>query len=203
MVMPFTIYNIQRFNQFVLLNTNAGYAFFFGNHPLYGTHFVPILTPEIGSYQGMIPKELLSLSEAALDEALLKQAIQFILADPVRYILLSFSRVPVYFQFWPSTDSSLVSNLSRVGSFGIFLPFMLYGLIRWGLAGGFRRLASPAWLLLLFIVIYTGIHLLTWALIRYRLPVDAVLLLFAGYAIVDLYHIILKQKQAAPHLAES
>jgi hypothetical protein len=31
------------------------------------------------------------------------------------------------------------------------------------------------------------IHLLSWALIRYRLPVDAVLIVFAGLAFVDLY----------------
>jgi len=33
---------------------------------------------------------------------------------------------------------------------------------------------------------YAGIHLLTWTLIRYRLPIDAVLLVFAGLALVDL-----------------
>jgi hypothetical protein len=33
---------------------------------------------------------------------------------------------------------------------------------------------------------YTLIHLLSWAQIRYRLPVDAVLLLFAAIAMADL-----------------
>jgi len=31
---------------------------------------------------------------------------------------------------------------------------------------------------------------LTWTLIRYRLPVDAVLLLFAGFAFVDIYQAV-------------
>jgi hypothetical protein len=30
------------------------------------------------------------------------------------------------------------------------------------------------------------IHILTWTMVRYRLPVDAVLLVFAGLAVVDL-----------------
>jgi hypothetical protein len=30
------------------------------------------------------------------------------------------------------------------------------------------------------------IHFLTWTMVRYRLPVDAVLLVFAGLAVVDL-----------------
>jgi hypothetical protein len=42
----------------VLINTNAGYAFFWANHPIYGAHFVPILTPEMGTYQSLIPQEL-------------------------------------------------------------------------------------------------------------------------------------------------
>ncbi len=37
-----------------------------------------------------------------------------------------------------------------------------------------------------FAIVYTGIHLLTWALIRYRLPVDMVLIPFAGVAFVDI-----------------
>ena len=43
-------------------------------------------------------------------------------------------------------------------------------------------LATPKFLLVLFALVYTGIHVLTWTLIRYRLPVDAVLLVFAGVA---------------------
>ena len=205
MVTPLSIYNYTRFDRFVLLNTNAGYAFFWGNHPVYGTHFEPILPPEMGSYQSLIPPELRHLDEAALDQALLKRGISFITQDPIRYVQLSLSRIPAYFMFWPSPKSSLISNISRVASFGLFLPFMVYGLIltllnkhQDGLltAGSTQALppakaskikfSSPLFLIYTFLFIYTGIHILTWALIRYRLPVDAVLLMFAGLALVDL-----------------
>ena len=43
LILPITAYNMQRFHRFVLLNTNSGYAFFWGNNPVYGTHFIPIL----------------------------------------------------------------------------------------------------------------------------------------------------------------
>lgn len=182
-IAPFTIYNYLRFDRLVLLNTNAGYAFYFGNHPIYGTRFISILPDHLGTYGDLIPDELRDLDEAALDQALLKEAIAIIAADPGRYILLSISRWEEYFKFWPSPDSSPMSNFFRVASFGVMLPFMLYGLWR----GVWRYRRSPSlWLLLLFMIFYTGIHLLTWTLIRYRLPVDAILLLFAGYAIVDL-----------------
>lgn len=194
MVLPFTLYNYQRFHKFVLLNTNSGYAFFFGNHPVYGTRFVPILTPDMGSYLDLIPKELLSLDEAALDQELSKRGFQFVLDDPLRYLLLSLSRIPIYFQFWPSAGSGLVSNFSRVASFGLFLPFMVYGLIRWSLAGGFRRFSAPSWLFLLFMAFYAGIHILTWTLIRYRLPIDAVLIVFASVAFQDLHGLITNRR---------
>lgn len=186
-VIPFTVFNYSRFNQFVLLNTNAGYAFFWANHPIYGNKFVPIL--ESTTYQELIPPELLDLNEAALDSALLLRGIQFIQADPLRYIQLSFSRIPIYFMFWPSSDSGFVSNLSRVLSFGIFLPFMLYGLILTFIRSKKKLLdwiVSPMTILVTFILVYTMIHLLSWTLIRYRLPVDAVLILFAATALINI-----------------
>lgn len=185
-VLPYSVYNSTRFDSFVLLNTNAGYAFFWANHPIYGTHFEPILSDEMGSYQDLIPQELRALDEAALDRALLMRGIGFVLEDPMRYIQLSISRIPAYFMFWPSEQSSVLSNFSRTLSFGIFLPFMLYGFARAWLDRGKSAIAGPVGLLSLFIVFYSTIHLLSWALIRYRLPVDAVLVVFAAYGLVDL-----------------
>jgi len=37
-------------------------------------------------------------------------------------------------------------------------------------------------------------HLLSWALIRYRLPVDAALMPFAGLAVVDLTNRVLARQ---------
>lgn len=189
MVLPWTVRNFLAYDQFVLLNTNAGYAFFWGNHPIHGRKFVPILTQEMGSYYSLIPPDLVHLNEAALDSALLKLAVKNVFEDPGRYFLLSLSRIPSYFTFWPSRESGAISNLSRVASFGLFLPFMMYGLVRSiricsaSLRAG---IASPLFLPYLFIIFYAGIHILTWTLIRYRLPIDAMLVIFAGLAIVNL-----------------
>jgi 4-amino-4-deoxy-L-arabinose transferase-like glycosyltransferase len=186
MVIPFTVFNYSRFNRFVLLNTNAGYALFWSNHPIYGTKFVPILTPDMGNYHDLIPPELLSLDEAALDQELLKRGIGFIIQDPVRIALLSVSRIPSYFMFWPSSNSGMVSNVARVTSFGIMWPFMLYGLYRSFVARDKPIIKQPLFLPYLFMFIYSVIHILSWTLVRYRLPVDAILVVFAGLAIVDV-----------------
>jgi hypothetical protein len=182
-ILPFTLYSSARFGRFVPLNTNAGFAFFWANHPIHGTSFQSILTQ--ANYGELLPPELRSLDEAALDRALLGRGLGFVLDDPVRYLRLSLSRVADYFMFWPTAESSLVSNVSRVASFGWLWPFMLVGAVQALRRGGslLRAAASPAGLLTLFAFVYTSIHLLSWALVRYRLPVDAALLVFAGAAI--------------------
>jgi 4-amino-4-deoxy-L-arabinose transferase-like glycosyltransferase len=199
MMLPFTWYNYVRFHRFVPLNTNSGFVLYWANHPIYGRHFIPILTPE--EYNHLIPPELLSLDEAALDQALLHLGVRFILDDPVRYFFLSLSRIPIYFDFLPSRQDGLVSNLARVGGFGLYLPFMIFGLI-----GSLIRLekreksftgyvSSPVFLLAAFALAYSAIHILTWTLVRYRLPVDAVLMVFAGWAVFDLVTWLLKVRE--------
>ncbi|MCA9947954.1 MAG: hypothetical protein KC449_30940, partial [Anaerolineales bacterium] len=86
------------------------------------------------------------------------------------------------------------------GSFGVFLPFMIYGLflaLRQSFASWKEWLASPFTLLYLFMLVYTGIHVLTWTLIRYRIPVDVILVIFAGYALVDLLERVLARRRTA------
>ncbi len=223
MIVPWTVRNYRAFDRLVLLNTNAGFAFFWGNHPIHGYFFIPILPgAESGSgtpgYGDLIPDDLRHLSEAALDQALMQRGIGFVLADPVRYLVLSASRAVEYFKFWPTPDSGLVSNLSRVGSFGVCLPFMLAGLVlslarfrpvgalpgggvngcsatgnRKGsssLADHEGRSREGTVLLLGLAGAYTLLHLGTWALVRYRVPVDALTILFAAVAMSRAYELL-------------
>ncbi|MFN8464132.1 MAG: glycosyltransferase family 39 protein [Caldilineaceae bacterium] len=189
MILPWTVRNYRAFHTTVLLNTNSGYVFFWANHPIYGTEFVGILPGGGSKYGDLLPKELLPLNEAEMDKALFGRGLGFVLDDPGRYALLSLSRTREYFKFWPSSESGMISNISRVGSFGLFLPFMLYGAILAAVRSVRAKdkdWRARVWLFLGFVVIYTLMHLLTWTLIRYRLPVDAFLLLFAAYGVDDL-----------------
>jgi hypothetical protein len=188
-VLPWTVRNYRVFHTMVLLNTNSGYVFFWANHPIYGTQFTGILPADGPGYGDLLPAELLTLNEAELDKALLSRGVGFVLDDLGRYALLSLSRTREYFKFWPSSDSGLISNVSRVASFGLFLPLMIYGVILAGVRSVRAKdetWRARVWLLLGFMALYTLMHLLTWTLIRYRLPVDACLLLFAAYGFADL-----------------
>ncbi len=186
-ILPFTVRNSLVYGQFLLLNSNAGYAMYSAQHPMHGTTFSEFAAAPM-------PPDLLGLTEPEMDRALMRRGVGFVLADPVRYLKLCLSRIPDYFEFWPSADTTLLHNIGRVGSFGLFLPFMLYGLWlarRRSGPGATLSWASfsttPLALALLFIVFYPLLHILTWASLRYRLPVDALALPFAALALVDLW----------------
>ncbi len=199
MILPWTVRNYLAFHMFVPLNTNAGFAFYWGNHPIHGTRFIPLLGTE--DYYELIPKELLSRSEAEIDQALMRQALSFIAEDPGRFLLLSISRAVEYFKFWPTSESGLISNVSRVGSFGLALPFMLFGL--WQTFKLWRAPVHPAQraelaLLYLFAIVYTAIHLMSWTLIRYRLPLDALFLIVAAFGVQTLLNFRRAAKKNLP-----
>jgi len=192
-ILPWTIRNYKAFGQFVLLNTNAGFAFFWGNHPIHGTQFIPILPEQGPGYGALIPAELLILNEAQMDKELLRRGLTFVFKDPLRYVRLSVSRIREYFRFWPSADSSKLSNCVRVMSFGICFPFMLSGLVIAFLprphSGAPKAQQRNQGVMLVVVTagLYTLIHLLSWTLIRYRLAVDAMAMPFAALSVVFIY----------------
>jgi 4-amino-4-deoxy-L-arabinose transferase-like glycosyltransferase len=174
MIAPWTIRNYRVYQQFLLLNSNAGYALYASNNPNLGSDWNndEVVVP--------VPRELRGLNEAQLDRALTQKGIGFIVADPQRYLLLTLDKTLEYFKFWPTSESGTMSNLVRVLSFGLYLPLMLVGLFlslsRW------RNFA----VLYLFMLIHTGIHLLSWPAPRYRLSVDAVAMVFAALAVLEI-----------------
>lgn len=190
-IVPWTVRNYRAFGAFVLLNTNSGFAFFWGNHPVHGTDFIPILPSE--RYGALIPEELRGLNEAEMDSALRQRGLRFVRKDPLRYVLLSVSRAREYFKLWPEAGSSLGSNWARVLSFGLILPLTLWGMLRLVISR-FREketcadsVVPGASLLVLTGGLYTLLHLMTWTLIRYRLPVDAMFMPFAALGALSLY----------------
>jgi len=175
-IVPWTVRNYLVYGEFLLLNSNAGYAMYSAQHPMHGTHFREFDAAPL-------PDGFWGRPEPELDRELMRLGVSYVLDQPGRYLLLSLSRVRAFFEFWPTPGTALLHNVARVGSFGLFLPFLLYGLYL-----SFRR---PVFLvenavLYLFAVFYTFLHVLTWAMVRYRLPVDAALMPFCAWAVVDL-----------------
>lgn len=173
LVLPWTIRNYVVYHDFLLLNSNSGFWFYSSNHPNQGTQFD-------ATYVAPIPDNLKELSEPVIDRALLREGIGYIVADPIRFLQLSWSRVGVYFWVLPSDESSTISNLARLLSFTLYAPFMLAGLI---LSRHHWRECLP---LYLYVAFDTTLCLISWSAPRYRLPSDSIMMVFAGLAIVAL-----------------
>lgn len=187
-ILPFTLRNLRVYGDFLLLNSNTGYAMYSAQHPLHGTHFQAYAAAPLPA--NLVDK---GLNEAQWDRALMQRGVGFVLSDPRRYLLLSFSRVGEYFEFWPTADSSLLFNIGRLVSFALLLPFMLFGIFvavkareLHGTSHRLLMLPDPVVLTLLFVVFYSLLHIFTWAMTRYRLPVDAVLLPFAALGLLTM-----------------
>jgi hypothetical protein len=182
-VLPWTVRNYVTYEGFLPLNSNVGWALYAANHPQQGNRFEPLNLPQI-------PPEWEGLNEAQMNSRLTAAGIGFVFDEPGRVALQTLDRFRNYFRFWPERSSPLISNLSRVLSYGLYLPFMLYGLwLSIRLAWGLHRAQSNAHqviLLYVFVTAYSAMHLLSWAMHRYRLPVDAVMMVFVGLAWVDL-----------------
>jgi hypothetical protein len=197
-VLPFTLRNLRVYDgSFLLLNSNAGYAMYSAQHPDHGTNFREY-------WAAPLPPELidLRLNEAQWDKVLMRRGIGYVFQDPLRYLRLSLSRVPDYFEFWPTADSSLLFNLGRALSIGLLLPFMLAGI---GLAhtrGGLSRFEPQASaFLLLFMGFYSLLHIFTWAMSRYRLPVDAVALPFAALCLAVVWDAVARRRTGQAYSA--
>ena len=166
LILPWTVRNYVVFDRFLLLNSQAGQVLWNANHPGQGTRFTNQMFP--------IPDDLRGANEVDLSNELMRRALANIMAAPGRIALLSLDRARVFFMFWPTGWSPGISNLSRVASWGLCLPFMIGGVVlslrEW------RR-----WLLLnLFVAAHAGIHLISWTQIRYRMPIDVALVPLAG-----------------------
>jgi hypothetical protein len=183
-ILPWTYRNYRVYGDFLLLNSNTGYAMYSAQHPMHGTNFQAFeAAPLPDELRGRVS------TEAEWDRELMRRGIAFVLEDPGRYLRLSLSRVADYFEFWP-TDTSLLNNAGRLLSFTLYLPFMLYGFYLGGRVQYTPALAGPerpTTLLYLFMVFYSLLHIFTWAMPRYRLPVDAVAMPFVALALESIF----------------
>ncbi|HSH04645.1 MAG TPA: glycosyltransferase family 39 protein [Anaerolineae bacterium] len=175
LVMPWTIRNYVVFDRFMLLESQFGHVLWNSNHPDQGTQWS-------GPWVAPIPADLWELNEVDRTYEMLERGRAFILDDIGRFIQLTISRFIYFFTFWPTAESSLISNVARVLSFGVTLPFMLYGLF----------VTRDQWLRLapiyLFLLSHVGIYVISWVMIRYRIPADTVLILFVGPALLTIYN---------------
>lgn len=80
-------------------------------------------------------------------------------------------------------------NIVSILFYGLLLPFMIYGIIDL-----LRRRQKILWFLIFPLCIQTLLHVMQWALTRYRNPIDSFVIILASYGILQVYSIIKGEK---------
>lgn len=184
-VLPLTIRNYLLWQQFLVSEAQFGHVFWNGNHPGHHGNFHPFKVFPIP------PEVLASKNDVLITNTLLRMGVQNVLNQPWDFVMLTLTRLREFFLFWPTADSSLSANLLRAFSFGLIVPFALFGFF-----ANLRRFAELAPIYLL-IVVHTGIYAVTWTMIRYRVPLDPFFILFAAYTLQMVYQQLVQPRTAA------
>jgi 4-amino-4-deoxy-L-arabinose transferase-like glycosyltransferase len=191
---PWIVRNYVVFGQFVFIKSVFGYALYLGNNPYVaraGTEWEEAMKPLYGRFVGDLPARLLSPSELAYvqrtneaerNSLYLRKALAFIAYHPVEFAQLSAIRALWYWGKTWSTGRALWQALLVALAYFAVLGLALLSL-RWSAAR-----ALDARLLWLFVITLPLPYYFTIEIHgRYRFPVEAIMMVFAGYALHRLH----------------
>ncbi len=180
---PWVVRNYQVFGQMIFTTTGGGWVLYEYHNPK-TTASNGGMNPQwtsSGALNAQVPrfKEAADLPETGIDEFYSKKAVSFALENPVREIKLSFNR---FWNIWRPTFAT-ARGYNVIVAWLTYVPMMLFAL-----PGvfyyGFRN--SRHGLLTMFLLYHFFFYLFFVAEIRFRYPLEAVLLIYAAAGAVKL-----------------
>lgn len=171
---PWWAHNLEVHGTFVRLNTGGGLVAYVGHHPdnVEGGGLVTVPDLDLSSFRAIE-------DPVERDRALRQAALRVVIDDPAR----ALRRIPVrlmrLWRPWPNAAEHR-SPAVRILSAATFLPLASLALFHLGLVT--RRHWRSAALLWLPVLFLSAVHGLTLASVRYRLPVEPLLILLAVHA---------------------
>jgi 4-amino-4-deoxy-L-arabinose transferase-like glycosyltransferase len=181
-----TYRNYRSFGRPVVVSANGGFNFWLGNHPDVGATTGNRMTERMRKELGAVYAKYRNV--AVRDSVLYSKGSEYVAADPGRFVRLSAAKAVNFWRLYPKpmTDAGAAAQKAKLYSllsYGLLLPFGVVWLLR-----SLRR--SPgAWLILLVFLAYTCVHALFISKVRFRVPLDPYIIIFASgalFALVDL-----------------
>jgi hypothetical protein len=171
----------------VAISTNGGFNFWLGNHPgvtaTTGNRMTASMRRELGAVYGR------HKNEADRDSVLYAKAREYIGADPGRFVRLSFEKALNLWRLYPSPATEVrpaggMERLLSLLSYGLLLPFGVFWLL--------RRLkdSDGARLVLLLFIGFTVVHALFISKVRFRIPIDPYLIVYASAALLAVADLV-------------
>ncbi len=195
LLVPWTVRNYSVHGQIVPVTTQFGINFWIGNNPnATGTDYYKVYSAEKGLFILMtetLPpntqQQLKSMSEIERSQFFFNQGLKFIRYSPGKFFKLLFKKTYLYWWFAPSEIAASTDIAKYRGIYTIFYaPLLILGIL--GIALSLRQsYVKRASLIFLTIFFISSIYILTHVgLMRYRVPLEAYLIMFASFAVMTL-----------------
>lgn len=207
-ILPITVRNYVKFNDFVLVTADAGKVFYHGNgkgaSALEGLALVAEGFSEESThepdYAHVLYRETArtisgsNLSPSESSKFWFKKTFAEIIQDPMAYLLLQMKK---FFYFFNDYEMHYIASAYKEYKRSLSFPLIRYGVIAaLGILGMllslkyFRRLFLIYGLIFLYLI--SGLLFLVQS--RYRLPAVPYLCLFAGFAVSCLKHTLYQKR---------
>jgi len=187
---PWWVHNFKKYNQFVNLNFAFGYHLYAGNNPL---------NKSGGGIGGRdvdhsIIQDPSKHDPTKTDKLFKKEAYNFILNNPYDFLEITLVKFLRFWSFYPYTikdhknldqvdiikDKNIYKIISFISYGSVFFLSLLF--IFSYLRKFFYRLLP----LLTIIFLYTFAYTLTIVSMRYRFPIEPILIIFASYSAKEI-----------------
>jgi len=187
---PWIIRNYQRFGAVVPFTTSGGYAFYGGNNPENQRN---VLARGAWADSNIVPdlQELYQRDEVERDRIFYARGLNFLQQN------ISFIPAHLYYKFmnfWSFNGGTRMKTIALVCSYGVLLPFFLFGL---GL--GIRRTLKTmdeSFVFLSMIVAFNLAALVFYGSIRFRFPIEPFIILFSALGIEHLRQFFIHSRRS-------
>ena len=179
-VAPWTVRNYAVTGEFIPVSVGGGKEFLYGNSPL--------ATASSQSSIGL-PPDLRNIPAgtgyAEADRIFLDRGLEYVKQDPGRAVRLYFAKLANLYRFYPSTqtENRFTSSRTKLISILSYGPVFLLALVGIVLERRRWRSYTP---LLATIAVFTFVYPVFTTNVRYRLPIDALLIVFCSVALASL-----------------
>lgn len=175
-ILPWGIRNIDALGEFHLGTANSGHVLWEGNNPYNTTGGVA------GGDLRYLEEMPEGLGEVEADRWQRDRAIEFIRSNPSRFAGLAARKFIRFWNLWPNAPG-FDRGMYRWIAFASFTPVLLLGLASIYVL---RKMWRDAIIMWLFICYYTAIHMVMIGSLRYRLPLEPLLVALAAACLASL-----------------
>ena len=180
LVSPWVIRNFLIFDELVINTASSGHILWEGNNPWNDTGGVSGTFQNSDAWLNVVPDGLTELEE---DQWKKDQAVTFIWENPAVFLETAEKKFLLLWNLWPNSVDyqNWVYKVMSVFSFGPILLFSLIGI--WVLKENRREIA-----LMVGLAGYiTLLHVVTLGSIRYRLPLEPIMIVIASMTFIKFY----------------